>query len=205
MTAPSYQPGFFIWICMTPRVARRCFTAALTGRLPSGDALKTEYARALARITDSELNTEEGIRVVDEGALLATSRSKRLVDDSVERSAYRAEARALARRQIEAFSLAPRLASITVLRESAPNLPAVQDSPAGAAPRAPANGGSSCNSPALATRQGAGAPASSTPSELYSGGDVRLRHYAALLRMRKPFACRCKRARWGAAATAPVQ
>lgn len=77
-------------------IARRAalFTAALTGRLPSGDALKTEYARALARITDSELNTEEGSRVVDEGALLEASRSKRLVDDSVERSAYRAEARA---------------------------------------------------------------------------------------------------------------
>jgi hypothetical protein len=76
-------------------------TLAVRNKIPTPASLKPEYARTLAQIAKSPLNTASKPRIASGGPLLRIARAKRLVDNSVDSSNYRSESRAFAVRRVQ--------------------------------------------------------------------------------------------------------
>jgi hypothetical protein len=95
-------PSAFFYLDIADTVRRAAlFTGAVTNRIPAIDSLNREYARALAQTISAPLNTGSEPRVVTGGPILRIAKARGLVDNSVNRSAYSAESRAVALRHVQ--------------------------------------------------------------------------------------------------------
>lgn len=94
--------GAFFYL--DPVDARRraaLLTLAVRHKKPTLASLKREYAKALAQIGKTPLNTAGKTRVVSGGPILRIARARHLVDSSVSSSTYSGETRAYAIRSVQ--------------------------------------------------------------------------------------------------------
>ena len=94
-------PAFFYLDLEDTRRRATLLATAVRDRIPTGGSLKRDYARAIARLGRTPLNTTGEPRVASQGPILRIARARKLVDNSVHPSRYGVESRLCAMRQIQ--------------------------------------------------------------------------------------------------------
>ena len=94
-------PAFFYLDLEDTRRRATLLATAVRDRMPAVEFLGRGYARAIAQLGHTPLNTTGKPRVVSQGPILRIAKARKLVDHSVHPSRYGAESRSSAVRQIQ--------------------------------------------------------------------------------------------------------